>query len=80
MPKKFLLAIGMAACVCCFTPAAIGAPDTATSPPDSAASVNADPNGVWPTAALAAAHDSRVVGPASSHGCPSAYGCGWKYA
>jgi hypothetical protein len=58
------------------TPTSTVAPTPTINPVVSAA-VNAYPHGMWPTAALAAAHGSNAVGPADSHGCPSYDGCGW---
>jgi hypothetical protein len=52
---------------------------TSTAAPaiNAVASVNPNIHGVWPTAALAAAHDSTMVGAADANGCPSYSGCGW---
>jgi hypothetical protein len=80
MSKKMLLAMCLGAGVLWLPTAASGVVwNTATSPPDTAASVNGTPNGVWSTSALAKASSSQVVSAAAdSNGCPSQYGCGWK--
>lgn len=79
MLRRWFLALCIGAGMLWFPMAAsAAAPDTASSPPDSPASVNSTPNGVWSTAAAASQHSSSAVSPAADgHGCPSSYGCGW---
>jgi hypothetical protein len=61
MSKKMLLAMCLGAGVLWLPTAASGVVwNTATSPPDTAASVNGTPNGVWSTSALAKASSSQV--------------------
>jgi hypothetical protein len=72
-----VLCASCATILVCFGTSTAGAAPQAASSTDTAASVNATPNGVWSTAALATAHGSQVVGPADSFGCPSLWGCGW---
>jgi hypothetical protein len=91
MSKKALLVMCLSVCVL-LLPAAVSAaaaPNTVAgvnaiggsltgAPPDTTASVNANPNGVWPTRTLASANSSAVVAAtADVRGCSAGYGCGW---
>jgi hypothetical protein len=82
MSKKILLAMCLSTLALVLglpTAASAVVWNTATSPPDTTASVNANPNGLWSTATQPGALNSQAASAAAGdgYGCPSLHGCGW---